>query len=103
VQKETWTLTNGTKYTLFPMCLACAITVNKAQGCTFEQINIDRGNGFWMPGQLYVALSRCKTREGIHILKPLKEKDVHVDVDALEMMQQDKSKDEPYWFGDIEF
>ena len=102
VQKVTWTLSNGTKYTQFPMCLACAITVNKAQGCTFEQINIDRGNGFWMPGQLYVALSRCKTREGIHILKPLKEKDVHVDVDALEMMQQDKGNDEPCDY-DIEF
>ena len=75
------------------MCLACAITVNKAQGCTFDEINIDRGNGFWMPGQLYVALSRCKTRKGIHILKPLKEKDVHVDVVALQMMQQDKTNE----------
>lgn len=103
VQKVTWTLTNGTKYTQYPMCLACAITVNKAQGCTFEQINIDRGNGFWMPGQLYVALSRCRTKEGIHLLKPLKEKDVHVDVDALKMMQQDNVNDTSDDLWDIEF
>ena len=86
VQRETWTLTNGTKYTQYPMCLACAITVHKAQGCTFDEVNIDRGNGFWMPGQLYVALSRCKTPYGIHLVKPLKEKDVHVDLKALGMM-----------------
>ena len=86
VQRETWTLSNGTKYTQYPMCLACAITVHKAQGCTFDEINIDRGNGFWMPGQLYVALSRCKTKNGIHLLRPLKEKDVHADLKALGMM-----------------
>lgn len=86
VQRETWTLSNGTKYTQYPMCLACAITVHKAQGCTFDEVNIDRGNGFWMPGQLYVALSRCKTPYGIHLVKPLKEKDVHADLKALGMM-----------------
>ena len=86
VQRETWTLSNGTKYTQYPMCLACAITVHKAQGCTFDEVNIDRGNGFWMPGQLYVALSRCRTPLGIHLVKPLKEKDVHADLKALEMM-----------------
>lgn len=90
VEKVTWTLANGTKYTQFPLCLACAITVNKAQGCTFDKINIDRGNGFWMPGQLYVALSRCRTLDGIRILKPLMEKDVHVDISALEMMLDDE-------------
>jgi len=68
------------------MCLACAITVHKAQGCTFDEVNIDRGNGFWMPGQLYVALSRCKNPYGIHLVKPLKEKDVHADLKALGMM-----------------
>ena len=86
VQRETWTLTNGTKYTQYPMCLACAITVHKAQGCTFDEVNIDRGNGFWMPGQLYVAMSRCRTPYGIHLVKPLKEKDVHADLKALGMM-----------------
>lgn len=86
VQRETWTLSNGTKYTQYPMCLACAITVHKAQGCTFDEVNIDRGNGFWMPGQLYVALSRCKTPYGIHLVRPLKEKDVHADLKALGMM-----------------
>ena len=39
-----------------------------------------------MPGQLYVAMSRCKTPYGIHLVKPLKEKDVHADLKALGMM-----------------
>ena len=89
VGKKTWTLANGTQYTQYPLCLACAITVNKAQGCTFAEVNIDRGSGFWMPGHLYVALSRCTTLSGIHLVRPLKEKDVHVDVSALEIMEDD--------------
>ena len=94
VQRETWTLSNGTKYTQYPMCLACAITVHKAQGCTFDEVNIDRGNGFWMPGQLYVALSRCRTPYGIHLVKPLKEKDVHADLKALGMMINDTNNED---------
>ena len=85
IPKVSWTLENGTKYTQFPVCLAYAITVNKAQGCTFDSINIDRGNGFFLPGHLYVALSRCRTVKGIHLVTKLKEKDVYTDEEALKM------------------
>ena len=85
IPKTSWTLDNGAHYRQFPVCLAYAITVNKAQGCTFDAINIDRGNGFWLPGQLYVALSRCRTINGINLVAPLQNKDLHYDEAALRM------------------
>lgn len=85
IPKEKWILSNGTTYSQYPVCLAYAITVHKAQGCTFDAINIDRGNGFWLPGQLYVALSRCKTVRNIHLVRKLRYQDLHYDEEALKM------------------
>lgn len=85
IPKEKWVLSNGTTYSQYPVCLAYAITVHKAQGCTFDAINIDRGNGFWLPGQLYVALSRCKTVRNIHLVRKLRYQDLHYDEEALKM------------------
>lgn len=48
----------------FPIRLAWAVTIHKSQGLTFEKVIIDAGKSF-APGQVYVALSRCKTLEGI--------------------------------------
>ena len=85
IPKEKWVLSNGTTYSQYPVCLAYAITVHKAQGCTFDAINIDRGNGFWLPGQLYVALSRCKSVRNIHLVRKLQYQDLHYDEEALKM------------------
>ena len=85
INKAKWILGNGTEYIQYPVSLAYAITVNKAQGCTFDAINIDRGNGFWLPGQLYVALSRCKTVRNIHLVRKLRYQDLHYDEEALMM------------------
>ncbi len=76
-------LSNGTIYTQLPVIYAFALTVNKAQGCTFDAVNIV--GGFFAPGQLYVALSRCRTIENIYLVKKLTEKDLIVDVSALKM------------------
>ncbi|HYK45713.1 MAG TPA: helix-turn-helix domain-containing protein [Parafilimonas sp.] len=54
-------------FSQYPLRLAWAITIHKSQGLTFEKVVIDAGQAF-APGQVYVALSRCTTLEGI-ILK----------------------------------
>jgi hypothetical protein len=48
----------------YPIRLAWAITIHKSQGLTFEKAIIDAGNAF-APGQVYVALSRCTSLDGL--------------------------------------
>lgn len=48
----------------FPIRLAWAVTIHKSQGLTFDRLIIDAGKSF-TSGQVYVALSRCRTLEGI--------------------------------------
>lgn len=84
VNKETW---QNTKYTIdpetkeisetiagsfnqYPLKTAWAITIHKSQGLTFEQAIIDTAAAF-SHGQVYVALSRCKSLEGLVLSSPI--------------------------------
>src|SRR5512144_579557 len=51
-------------FSQYPLRLAWAITIHKSQGLTFEKAVIDAGKAF-APGQVYVALSRCTSLDGM--------------------------------------
>lgn len=63
----------------FPVKLAWAVTIHKAQGKTFDRVIIDLGRGAFEHGQTYVALSRCRTLEGIVLRQPLRQMDILTD------------------------
>lgn len=85
VQKETWRnysykYNKDTKaideeivgeYAQFPLRTAWAVTIHKSQGLTFDKVIIDAEEAF-APGQVYVALSRCTSLDGIVLRTPVK-------------------------------
>jgi len=71
----------------YPIKLAWAITIHKSQGKTFDRVIIDMGRGAFEHGQTYVALSRCRTLEGIMLKKRLMPRDIMVDPRIVEFYE----------------
>lgn len=65
-------------FSQYPLRLAWAITIHKSQGLTFEKAIIDAGKAF-APGQVYVALSRCTSLEGMVLYSHIKPKTLYAD------------------------
>jgi ATP-dependent exoDNAse (exonuclease V) alpha subunit len=72
----------------YPMKLAWAVTIHKAQGKTFDRCVIDLGYGTFAHGQAYVALSRCRTLEGITLRRAPTSRDIHMDERILTYLQR---------------
>lgn len=63
----------------FPLRLAWSVTIHKAQGKTFDKVIIDLGRGAFEHGQTYVALSRCRTLDGVILRQAIRPRDVITD------------------------
>jgi ATP-dependent DNA helicase PIF1 len=66
-------------YTQFPLMLAWAVTIHKSQGKTLERVQVDLGDGAFASGQVYVALSRCRSLRDITLARPIEAHEIRAD------------------------
>ncbi len=82
---------NGT-FTHYPIKLAWAITVHKSQGLTFSKAIIDIGQAF-APGQVYVALSRLTSLDGLILSSPINTNSLNIDSNITEYSNKKESEE----------
>ena len=75
-------------YKQFPLQLGYAMTIHKSQGKTLSKVIIDISRGAFAHGQTYVALSRTRTANDMHIVKPLTVRDVIFDKRILDFINE---------------
>lgn len=74
--------------TQIPLKLAWALTIHKCQGQSLDSIHIDLSSGVWEFGHVYVALSRCRTLEGVGLETKIKTTDIKVDYRVSEFLNK---------------
>jgi len=75
-------------YKQFPLMLGYAMTIHKSQGKTLSKVIIDISRGAFAHGQTYVALSRTRRANDMHIVKPLTARDVIFDKRILDFINE---------------
>lgn len=76
-------------FTQYPIALAYAITIHKSQGQTYDRVKIDFADrNAFAEGQTYVALSRCKSLDGLYLMKDIERKDIIVSQEVKRWMNE---------------
>jgi hypothetical protein len=102
IQQETWNKIRYTynqalrtveeevvsSFTQYPIRLAWAMTIHKSQGKTLESAVVDMGDGAFAHGQTYVALSRCKSLNGLYLKRAITNEDIIVDPLVISFMSK---------------
>lgn len=80
-------------FSQFPLRLAWAVTIHKSQGLTFDNVIINCNRAF-SHGQVYVALSRCRSLEGIYLTEKFNNRSVIFD-NAIVSFNNEQAKNLP--------
>ena len=82
-------------YKQFPMTLGWAATIHKTQGATLDSVFVDLDSGAFDFGQTYVALSRCRSMDGLYLKRRLTQGDVRAEPTVRAWYDQRLRDDEP--------
>ena len=76
----------------YPLRLAYAMTIHKSQGMSVDSVLIKLGNGCFAHGQLYTALSRCRSLKNMRIDRPIYDEDIILNQAVIDFYRKIESR-----------